>query len=191
MASLLGGSPSVALYVLLAACVAGAAAILASGVRDQRRLHSSPPTPAMAAPPDDQRLDREIVDEIRVIVTDHDVYRLTSQDFASPWRGSLIAPWTKLVSLSRQGHVLQPGLDGAFDDLVSAAASFLEAHRANAFADSVVQSEDWRDVGWSQVDEATLTNEERKQFEEQERAATRRGRCRCRQRLPPLHPSGH
>ena len=155
-----------ALYVLVAACVAGAAAILRSGVRDQRRPHPSPPRPATAPPPDNERLDREIVDEIRVTVSDQDVYRLTSQDFASPWRGSLVVPWTNLVSYRAEGHVLQPGLDGAFDDLVSAAASFLEAHRANSFTDSVVLSEDWRDVGWSQVDETTITNDERRQFED-------------------------
>jgi len=164
VASLLGGSPSVALYVIGAACVAGAAAIVGFGVRDQLRLHSSPPAPP-PPPPDYQHLDREIVAEIRLIVTEHDVYRLTIQDFASPWRASLVEPWTSLVSYRAQGHVLQPGLDGAFDDLVSAAASFLEAHRANTFADTLILSEDWRDVGWSQADEATLTEDEIKRFE--------------------------
>ncbi len=165
VAALLGGSPSVALYVIVAAGAVGAAAMVGSGVRDQRRLHSSPPPPAITPPPDNQLLDREIVEEIRRIVSDHDVYRLTSQDFASPWRGSLVEPWTNLVAYRAQGHVLHPGLDGAFDDLVSAAASFLEAHRANTFTDSLVLSEDWRDVGWSRADEATLTKDEIKRFE--------------------------
>lgn len=162
VASLLGGTPSGAGYILGGAGIAAVVVLIVTAIREQHRIRRGIPEQPVEPTYEHGALDRDMVLEIRRIASSDDVYWLAGVDFTSPWRANRMDTWTNLIAYRARGHVAHdPGLDLAFDVLVESATSFLEAYEQNTFSDALVVSQEWREVGLSGIDPADLSSEER------------------------------
>ena len=150
IASLLGGRPAVAGFVVLSICVVAFSAIVLSALREQLRAAQSPisPTAAETSLP----ADRELVTAVRGLLVARDVAWLEQFDFSMPWEGKRVQMW---MELDKYLHLVEPHdytLRRAHRELYDATRAFLELYEASTAPETMMLSRDWVEVSTADLD---------------------------------------
>jgi hypothetical protein len=132
-------------FALVAIILATAVVTGAQTIRKRRRIdHRFVYTPA---PADPAALEDDLLmaDQVDKLLSESAIPWITTEEFVTPWRDDMVAPFRQLVRLvDSNAALVDVQLDIALENLASATRAFLQNYETETETDTLLREDTWR-----------------------------------------------